>query len=1050
MRYVLGLDLGPSSIGWAAVKINENGDFCGLAGINDGKNEVPAIGIRIFPAGVDNINQGQREEPKNKKRREARSVRRMLRRRRGRKLKLLSLLTTNGLMPSNDAEGQQEQDKDPYELRAKGVNEKVSLYELGRIFLHIAKRRGFQSNRRQAEKDKEAGLVKDAIGRLAHEIGNKTLGQFWAQKRKENPLEAIRNRRSNYHWIAQRQQYQNELNAIWQTQSKSYRNILTERLRKQMFEIIFRQIDFELSNRKRRKVIGTCTLIGGKPRLPMSSRKAQEYRLLQKVNDLKIYRKGREIEFDRQKLYEELMVSKERDFKQIRKLLGLTEDDRVNLEYKKSKKVIGNQIDGMLAGNKFFGKKAWLSLTEQQKEDVWKTFQNYVRNSNITLEQLTEKVKNEYGLEIADIKALEKLAEPKGNINFCEEAVDKLLPYMREGADLYEAIEKANFVRGWTRQKFLPIPSRDHGISIPNPIVATVLFQLRKVVNALIRELGRPEKIVVEFARELKASKERREEIIEEQEENQNERERCAERIREYYRWGEDVKISATDILKYRLWKQQNEFCPYSLRKIGIEQLLSTVTEIDHILPYSMSLDNSMNNRVVCFANENQAKGQNAPIDWLGEDSERFIKIIEAIEKGVFDFDKAKKERFFVHNEEIAEKYTPDRLLQDTSYIAREVRSYLKRLYPASEAEKAVKTTKGGITAELRNIWGLNAILREGELGPKNRNDLRHHAIDAAVIAVTEPGMIKKITDKLINNWPRRPSRTVVDEAWNGFGLELAKAAEKVNVSHRVLRKVKGALHRETNYWKETNGPHNGKYITRKQLNGKFTSDWAERICDEEIKKLVMDRLAQYEQDAKKAFVEPLYFPNNKGKQIPIRKLRVWQSSKTMIQLKPHIWVEPGSNHHVEIFRVKDESTYKAKLVRKIWTTWDVEKRIKDCRFVNKEDKTPNLIITRENPYPDNFKNVEFIMSLSGAETVEMLNRQGKKVLSRVIKMSGDRDSMTNIDILFWEIQIGKVEGKINKRTPNVYRITTLRDFDELKMRKVTLDPLGRIRWAND
>jgi len=1054
MRYVLGLDLGPSSIGWAAVKADEKGDFCGLATIKDGNNNIPAIGVRIFPAGVDNINQGQREESKNKKRREARSVRRMLRRRRARRSQLISVLITNGLMPTNDAEREQEQDKDPYELRAKAISKKLSLYEFGRIFLHIAKRRGFQSNRRQAEKDTEAGLVKEAIERLTQQIGNKTLGQFWADKLRENPLQAIRNRRGDYHWIAQRQQYQNELNAIWQAQSKFYPNVLTSSLKEKIFEIIFKQINFELSNTKKRKVIGTCTLIAGKPRLSMSSRKAQEYRLLQKVNDLKIYRKGTEVEFDRKKLYEELMISRERNFKQIRKLLDLNDDDRINLEYKKSKKLIGNQIDGLLASNKFFGKKVWIVLSEQKKEVVWDEIQQYLRNSNITGEQIAGKIKNEYGLKIGDINALEKLTEPKGNINFCEEAVDKILPYMREGRDLYEAIEKANFAKGWTQQKFLPLPSRDNGINIPNPIVTTVLFQLRKILNALIRELSRPEKIIVEFARELKASKDFREEIVEEQAENQSKREECIKRIKEYHRWDEDVEVSATDILKYRLWEQQKEYCAYSYpyRNISIGQLLSTDTEVDHILPYSMSLDNSMNNKVVCFANENQAKGQNSPIDWLGETSERFKKIAEAIEKGMFDFDKAKKERFFVHNEEIAEKYTPDRLLQDTSYIAREVRSYLKRLYPASEAEKCVKTTKGGITAELRNIWGLNAILREGEVGPKKRDDLRHHAIDAAVIAITEPGIIKKITDKLQKNWPRRPSRTVVDEPWNDFGPELAKATEKVNISHRVLRKVKGALHKETNYWKETNGPQAGKFITRKALDGKFTDDWAEQICDETIKNLVKERLVQNENDPKKAFKvkEPLYLPNKKGNPIPIKKVRVWQTSNTMVQLRPYIWTEPGSNHHVEIFRVKDEGKYKNKLVKKIWTTWETSQRIKKYCLRNNDNKIPNLIITQENPYPEQFKNVEFIMSLSAGETVKMIDRQGKEVLSRVIKMSGDKDSTTSIDILFWKVQAAKVEGKINQQTPNVYRITTLQDFDKLKMQKVTVDPLGRIRWAND
>jgi len=1028
MRYVLGLDLGPSSIGWAAVKTDEKGDFCGLATIKDGHNNIPAIGVRIFPAGVDNINQGQREEPKNKKRREARSVRRMLRRRRARRLRLFSVLVANGLMPTNDEENRGGQNKDPYELRAKAVSKKVSLKELGRIFLHIAKRRGFQSNRRQAEKDTEAGLIKEAIKRLSQEIGDRTLGQFWSEKIRGNPLDAIRNRRGNYHWIAQRQQYKNELDRIWKKQSEFYPHILTDKLKKLIFEIIFKQIDFELSNTKKRKVIGTCTLIAGKPRLPMSSRKAQEFRLLQKVNDMKAYRKGREIEFDHRKLYEELMISKERDFKQIRKLLGLNEDDRINLEYKKSKKLIGNQIDGMLAGNKFFGKKGWLSLSEKQKEDVWKEIQDYLQKSDMTAEQLAEKLKNKYGLEIGDLNVLEKLSEPKGNLNFCEEAVDKLLPHMREGKDLYEAIEKANFVKGWTQQKFLMIPSRDNGINIPNPIVTTVLFQLRKIVNALIREIGKPEKIVVEFARELKASKDLREEITDEQAENQNEWERCAERVREYHRLDEDAEVSATDKLKYRLWDQQNGFCSYSLRKIGIEQLLSTETEVDHILPYSMSLDNSMNNKIVCFAKENQAKGQNAPIDWLGEDSERFRKIIEAIERGMFNFDKAKKERFFVHNEEIAEKYTPERLLQDTSYIAREVRSYLKRLYSASEAEKCIKTTKGGITAELRNIWGLNAILREGEIGPKKRDDLRHHAIDAVIIAVTEPRMIKKITDKLQGNWPRRPSRTAVDEPWNGFGLELAKAAVKVNVSHRVLRKVKGALHKETNYWKETNGPHEGKYITRKELNSKFTSSWAKQICDEEIKRLVIDRLAEYENDARKAFAtdKPLYLPNDKGKQIPIRKVRVWQTSSNMMQLRPNIWVEPGSNHHVEIFEIKDKKG-KTKQDGVLVTTFEACKRKLSGQPIVQKDQGADK---------------KFIMSLSQKEMVLLKLDDGSEVLHRTQKMSQKNGKVTII------LRPHTYGGKLSDydKPPLIQR----RSPSTLNARKVTVDPLGRIRWAND
>jgi len=80
--------------------------------------------------------------------------------------------------------------------------------------------------------------------------------------------------------------------------------------------------------------------------------------------------------------------------------------------------------------------------------------------------------------------------------------------------------------------------------------------------------------------------------------------------------WSDEVTVSGTDILKYSFGATK-QYCPYSCRKIARSPLHAEV-EIDHILPYSMSLDDTQDNRVVCFASENQAKGQNTPVSWLG------------------------------------------------------------------------------------------------------------------------------------------------------------------------------------------------------------------------------------------------------------------------------------------------------------------------------------------------------------------------------------------------------------------------------------------------
>ena len=57
MARTLGLDLGPNSIGWAL--------------IDDKTNTIIATGVRIFQEGVAHLNEGDREEPWNKQRRDA-------------------------------------------------------------------------------------------------------------------------------------------------------------------------------------------------------------------------------------------------------------------------------------------------------------------------------------------------------------------------------------------------------------------------------------------------------------------------------------------------------------------------------------------------------------------------------------------------------------------------------------------------------------------------------------------------------------------------------------------------------------------------------------------------------------------------------------------------------------------------------------------------------------------------------------------------------------------------------------------------------------------
>ena len=1067
VRYGIGLDLGPTSVGWCCVKLDDNGDYAGFLEIPDNDKYIPGLGVRIFEAGVDNMGQGQKEQTKNVPRREKRSMRKMIRRRRGRKLRTLALLQSKGIIPSDEKLLEELYGLDPYEIRYRAVDEKVELEEFGRAIMHIAQRRGFKSNRKQPEKDGEKGKIKEGMRKLEGDKGDRTLGQFWHEKIKSSEgkvPKAIRNKDS-YDMMAKREDYESEFEAIWSKQAEHWPEVLNAEFKEKMQEALFFQQRFELSNRNKKKVIGLCSLIPGQLRCSLSNRKAQEFRLLQKINDLKVLEelKYRVLKAgERKELYQALMVKKEMPFVQIRKLLKLPEEALFNLEHEGNKKLVGNAIDSIFAGAKLFGKK-WVEFDEVDKQKVWDIFLNsfFVEKNGISAEELVKLYEEEFCVEIKDCSVFERISPPISTVNYSEKALDRLLPFMREGYNLYESEKKAGFEKKWRCLKKLPVPDKASGFQCNNPVVKTTLFQVRKVVNALIREFGKPEYIIIETARDFNAGADRRAEIIKRQKDNQAVREKAKQRIREHFGWEETVPVSSRDLTKYLLWEGQKHLCPYSVKKIEISELLSRdkIVEIDHILPRSMSLDNSMANKVVCFANENQNKGQNTPISWLGEGSTRFEELRGAIETDRFGKDRRKWERFFVKNEDIAENYTPERLLRDTSYIATEVRSFLKRLFPHKIADQKVLTTKGGITAELRHVWELDAILRDGEVGPKNRDDLRHHAVDAAVVAVSKAGMVQKVTRRLQATWPKKPSQAGdIPKPWGSFSSDLFEAIGKVNVSHRVSKRVRGKLHKETVYSKELNGPNKGKFVTTVSLNG-ITSAQVKKICDERIKELVTERLKEYKGKADKAFEQPLYLPVNKEKEkagkrkidgcVPVRRVRIVENSQTMVPIGDNAWCEPGNNHHVEIFRAKVKG--KEMLIRRVYTLLEVANNLAGMTGCKDKEKMKKAIVRRENPFPDDptITDVEFVMSLAIGESV-LVDIEGNEVLYRVRKMSYGSNAVSAIDLFLWKDSLAKFDGVPQKGNVDVLRFRNINEIEKYSVKKVVVESLGRVRWAND
>lgn len=184
---------------------------------------------------------------------------------------------------------------------------------------------------------------------------------------------------------------------------------------------------------------------------------------------------------------------------------------------------------------------------------------------------------------------------------------------------------------------------------------------------------------------------------------------------------------------------------------------------------------------------------------------------------------------------------------------------------------------------------------------------------------------------------------------------------------------------------------------------------------------MVLKRLNEHNNDTEKAFTKPVFLESKKDRQIQIKKVRVWKESTTMRKIRDNIWVELGSNHHIEIFEYT-EGKKKGKRGFDVVTTFDAVKRIKEGEPVIKRNHG---------------QGTKFLYSLSINEMFMLKVDNGRRVLHRVQKM----DQKGNI-ILRPHTFGGKLSD--SDKPPLIQRRTA----GSIMGYKVTVDLLGRVRWA--
>lgn len=1042
----LGLDLGPNSIGWAL--------------IDEPNKRIVDLGVRIFPEGVDAFDTGK-EQSRNEQRREARGMRRQIARTGKRRRALRDALVQVGLFPGTVAEQDELYQRDPYELRTKALDEALTPHELGRVFLHLNQRRGFLSNRKKDRGDKEVkgmlGEISDLAADMA-ETGARTLGEYLHRKaatfdhamRLEN--DHVRNRHTR------RGMLHEEFEAICDAQQRHHPDILTETLRygeigKGTYPCkprpkphgltdleafgLHGMIFFQRTMYWPKSVVGLCELEPKERRCQRADRAAQRFRLLQEVNNLKYIDPDTNDECkltdeQRAQLLDHLSTRKTATFKEIRTKLGFLEAVQFNLERGKRPSIKGMVTDWMMA--KGVGK-TWHDRNNSDKDEIVRMLLDNEREDDAVIERLI----SDFGMTAEQADSALDVDFPAGYIHLSLKAIEKLLPHLERGL-VYQsqsdpevsAIHAAGYLRRDELQRrifdTLPDPARTRDCpigDIPNPVVKRALVELRKVVNGIIKEHGKPGDVHVEMGRALRMGQKARREYNSRIREHEAERDDAADSIRTM-----GLKVNRDGIIRFRLWKQQQHECVYCAEPISQEQLFGGDVDVDHILPYSRCLDDSQSNKVVCHRRCNAEKGQRTPHEWLADsDPARYERICQhtssLMRKHLMPYGKYRR---FLQKELDLDSFIA-RQLVDTGYIARATGEYLRCLF---EHDHDVLGLKGQHTAELRWQWGLNTVLRDDGLDLKNRDDHRHHAVDAVVIALTNRSRLQQLSKirKAGSFDPQTGEVYELDEPWAGFRDDVCEKINAINVSHRVERKVAGALHEET-FYGPTNDPE--IFVVRKPLES-LSSNEVSLIRDAGVRRTIEERLAKHgievgrgkKVDSKKwkqalcNVDDPVTMPSG----VPIKKVRVYRKEQTIRPIREgrddEAYIKPGSTHHLCIFELEDKGQTKREAV--FVTMLEAMDRIK-----RKEQ-----IIQRTHPeYPE----AKFVMSLSRGEMV-LAEIDGRSQL-----LTFNTAASTSEQMWFFGHTDARRRADRKKYT---FQPSTL------KARKVTVNPLGRIRWAND
>lgn len=1019
-NYILGIDLGSASVGTALLDFDSQ--------------EIEFVGVRIFDAAMDGDTDTGKEESRAAARRMARGQRRQTDRRRGRFHRTFLALQKTGLMPAGARAEvlpalQRRLEKRypqttvlPSFLRTRALDHPLDTDELARVFYHLAQRRGFLSNRKTDKAPEKDGVklsdFKQELKDLASALnasGARTLGEYL------NSLDPHQARLRTRH--TSRAMYKDEFARIWQAQQPHHPHLLTDEARERIYRAIFHQRPLKDSSDK----IGRCELIPTERRMPLWRPEAQALRILGFVNNLRIDA-GPGMPplpltaLQREQLLAFLQCHPRVTFAEARKQLSLNKSTRFTIEINGGEKNIPGNITEARLREALPG--IWTELSPKEQESILTVLDEGLPG-DATDEAVRQWLKDRYSWDESTLDAVLAVQLPDGYARFSLPAARKLLPHITAGLSVTEAIALSFPDHGKPEPPadFLA-PVKNVLPELSNPNVIRSLTELRKVVNAIIRRYGKPAEVHVELARELKKSKSERANAVKSNRDRERLRQLADEQIKAY-----GLLPSRRDTEKVMLAMQQNFKCLYTGASIDIAGLLGDHPrfDVDHIIPYSRSLDDSFDNKAVVTTEANREKGNRTVVDWLGKESDAFVRVLDRAVKMDTRFkSRPKINRITIdiaNDKDLIAEFT-QRQLVETRYASKLACRYLGTLFGNevdANGKRRVFACAGQVTARLRDLWNLNAILSPEDY-KKSRNDHRHHAIDAVAIASASPRMVQLLASAARDREERGQRRLILSPPWVGFQESLGKKIATLNVSLRPSRKLAGALHKDTMY----SAPElvEGKEFVKVRKPVSSISNPAE-IVDPTVRSAWISK--REEISAVQKFNPELFkgnwptMPNG----FPIRKARVYER-KAVIALSagPKLrHVHNDTNHHAEVIEVTKPN---GKL--------DYEIQVVSLFEANQRLRRKEPIVRREHG-----SGKRFLFSLSAGDLLRAKNPNFPNIeLWRVrsVKASGQLE--------LHDIRDARLKAETELWSPSLRACVSKGD------RKVIVSHLGEVLLSND